>query len=128
MNDLIGLGFHLTHRNDRTVRLGDPQTFEWHNQPDQMIRPLEIHTNAPVSDFITFEKFTVGFADQLLGRSGDGFTGSAGLRIIRGDTCAPYLRMNVRCLYTGLVPEGMKAGDEFKIAAWIIGVGFRRDQ
>lgn len=132
---VIGIACHLTDPMNRTVVVGSPKRFEYCVTPDSMIRPFDLYSNVPCADFLLIRKFTVALFGQIRTREADAWEFSTlnsdvwtPAKRLLADVCRPNDSMVILCDYTGFVPPTMKAGDEFKIDLYVVGVGNDQDR
>lgn len=104
-----------------TIKLGTPSLLMCRQGPDLNFRGKALKSNAPKPCFVSALSLKAGNVELLVGQH-DVFSWSdeAELDI---PTVAPGNSFVFEGNYTGFVPEGMKAGDEFALEITIDGVG-----
>jgi hypothetical protein len=98
---------------EETIKLGTPSFIYVRQHPDTMLRGQEIVTNAPDAEFVWIAAFMVANVNCIVGIA-DALMFTSGRLPLDLPTASPASAFTLVGWYTGLVPEGMKAGDAFK--------------
>ena len=104
------------------ITIGEPSLLVGRQGPDLYFRGRGLKTNAPQSGFVFANSLKAGNVDVLYGGMVDVFamTGKEELDV---PTMAPGNSFVFDGSYSGLVPDGMKAGDKFELVIEVVGLG-----